>query len=121
MSYDESFVSTASTTWRNRLACYETGHTLGPNHRVSPVNSCMWDSYFTTQPPTSTTETRSMRTTETMRIINRYAAPSCALACVFASSVIGCGSGEDTGRHETAHARAYVIDHLKTRFVVPIR
>lgn len=45
--FDESFVSTAPTSWRNHLACHETGHTLGLSHRVSPVNSCMWSDVTT--------------------------------------------------------------------------
>jgi hypothetical protein len=38
-----------------------------------------------------------------------------ALSCALAVFAIGCGSGQGTTPAESAHARAYVIDHIKAR------
>jgi len=51
-----------------------------------------------------------------MRTIKHHLAIGCALAVVFASIAVGCGSSSDDATHASSdHARAYVIDHLKTR------
>jgi hypothetical protein len=53
-----------------------------------------------------------------MRTIKDHLAIGCAIAVVAASSIaVGCGSSsnDDTTHASPDHARAYVIDHLKTR------
>jgi hypothetical protein len=42
MRFDESFVSITSSALRKHVACHESGHTLGLNHRTSSSASCMW-------------------------------------------------------------------------------
>lgn len=39
---DESFVAGTSVARRKWLACHETGHSLGLNHRTAASDSCMW-------------------------------------------------------------------------------